>query len=59
MGFGDSPERRRAFTQALRDNGMTLTLVEGFSVTPSNNAADIALRSGSSCSIQYNAIRQL
>jgi sugar phosphate isomerase/epimerase len=42
MGFGHSPERRRAITQALRDTGMTLALVEGFSVASGSSAADIA-----------------
>jgi len=42
VGFGNSPERRRAITQALRDTGMILALVEGFCVALGNSAADIA-----------------
>ena len=41
-GFRDDPKRRAEIVQALRDNGITLTLVEGFPVTPASTAGDFA-----------------
>lgn len=41
VGFRNSPERRSAITRALRDTGMTLALVEGFTAGPDDTVADM------------------
>jgi sugar phosphate isomerase/epimerase len=41
VGFKHSAQRRQAITQALRDTDMPLALVEGFSIAPDSDVADI------------------
>ncbi len=41
IGFRNSPERRRAITRALRDCGVTLAMVEGFTIAAERSAAGI------------------
>jgi sugar phosphate isomerase/epimerase len=41
VGFRNSPERRSAITRSLRETGMTLALVEGFTTAADDSVADM------------------